>query len=233
MPELPAFIADFLVPRFAHPAVVQEVEVLAPQLRRVRFSGPALMGLHFQPGQEVKFRVTERSLRHYTPSAYDPVAGTLDVIFYLHGKGPGSDWAQQLQVGAPTQVLGPSGRGVLQKARTHVLLGDETALGLFHSFSASTRGQLMGAVEVDPGCERWPELAQVPGVQAVTRQEKRGEALISWIHQHSPQVAQDVVFYLIGHTDSILRLREKLLQAGWERRQLVSRPYWADGKRGL
>lgn len=232
MPELPAFFANVLLPRFARSARVAEVEHLAPQLRRISFEGPALQGLSFSPGQDIKLRVGESALRHYTPSAYNATRGRLEVLFYLHGNGPGSRWASQLQVNDEVHLLGPKGRFGLTQADVHVLLGDETALGLFHSFAHSARGQVVGAVEVNPGCEDWVQRVQIPGVVAVPRQIIRGKALLAWLQQQPPFASRALTFYLVGHQGTVLQLRDQLLRAGWSRAQVISCPYWAEGKSG-
>jgi hypothetical protein len=56
----------------------------------VRFQGEGLLGIRFTPGQEVEFRVDQRCFRHYTAAAFDSLLGEVDVVFYLHGDGPGA-----------------------------------------------------------------------------------------------------------------------------------------------
>jgi NADPH-dependent ferric siderophore reductase len=232
MPEMPAFLANVLEPRFARRTQVVEVKQLAEQLKHVRFEGEALRGVPFKPGQEIEFRVSERAFRHYTPSAMDTARGTVDVVFYLHGKGPGSAWASALAVGQSANVLGPGGRFELQPVKRHVFLGDETTLGLFACMAKDAAGHVTGAVEVEAGNEHWPSMTGL-SLPAVVRRGEHGEALLEWLRAHAGPEAGDTCFYLAGHTASIVRLRSELLALGWSRRQLLTKPYWADGKRGL
>ncbi|WPB73655.1 hypothetical protein KYC5002_31990 [Archangium violaceum] len=90
MPEMPAFLANVLEPRFARPARVVDVVDLAPSLRRVCLEGDSLKGVAFRPGDEIELRVSERAFRHYTPAVFEPATGSLEIVFYLHGRGPGS-----------------------------------------------------------------------------------------------------------------------------------------------
>ncbi|MEM9493720.1 MAG: siderophore-interacting protein [Myxococcota bacterium] len=232
MPELPAFLANVLEPRFARPAQVVEVEPLSPRFRRVRFAGQALRGVSFTPGQEIEFRVSARAFRHYTPSRFDAEAGEVEVIFFLHGHGPGSRWAAELATGREVNVLGPGGRLRLRDGREHVFLGDETTVGLFVAMAHAATARVVGAIELDT--DEHPVLEQIGlELDAIPRLGQRGEALLDWLgrNQQSPDIAR--CFYLAGHTGTIVRLRSALRSAGWERTCIRTKPYWADGKRGL
>lgn len=232
MPELPVFLANALEPRFARPAVVTDIHVLAPRLRRVRFEGPALQGVSFRPGQEIEFRVSDRAFRHYTPASFDRDAGHLEVVFFTHGHGPGSTWSRALERGHHVNVLGPGGRFGLRDARAHVLLGDETTLGLFACLARAARGDLLGAVEVDPDGRDFPQLTDLP-LLPVVRTAARGDALARWLESADLPDRSTTCIYLAGHTGSIVKLRADLRRRGWPRASIRTKPYWADGKRGL
>ncbi|QSQ12777.1 siderophore-interacting protein [Myxococcus landrumensis] len=233
MPEMPAVLANTLMPWFAKPSRVTRVETLAPRLRRVRFEGDALRGIAHAAGQEVEFRVGPTAFRHYTPSLMDPAGGAMEVIFYLHGQGPGSAWAEALKPGDAVDIIGPGGRlGVDLDAPAHLFLGDETCLGLFQAMIRALPSplRLLGAVEVEPGAEDWLARTGVP-LAAVVRRASRGEALSAWLKQN---VQPGATYYLAGHAGSIVALRKELLERhGCSRRSLRSKAYWADGKRGL
>jgi NADPH-dependent ferric siderophore reductase len=232
MPEVPAFLANVFVPRFGRAAEVTDVVEVAPALRKVRFAGQALRGVDFRPGQEVEFRVGDRAFRHYTPAHFDSRHGLLDVIFFHHGEGPGARWAGTLQPGQRVHVLGPGGRFGLQAGARHVLLGDETALGLFVCFTQAAPGRCLGAVELSTDAQAWPERIGLQ-LQVAQRTAARGDALAKWLDSAPIRPSDNVCFYLVGHTGSIVQLRERLLQRGFPRRSVRTKPYWADGKRGL
>ncbi|AKT36728.1 siderophore-interacting protein [Chondromyces crocatus] len=243
MPEVPAMLANVMEPWFARATRVTGVEDLAPRLKRVRFEGGSLRGLRFRAGQEVEFRVSETAFRHYTPSFFDGVAGALEVVFFLHGHGPGSHWASGLREGSTANVLGPGGKlGLDPFAATHVLLGDETSIGLFAAMGRSLPpgSRAVGAVELDAGCERWPGLAG-SALDGVARGKgPRGAPLRTWLEEHpawlEPRRAQkgDTTFYLSGHAGSIVELRRWLVEErGIPKGAIRTKAYWADGKRGL
>jgi NADPH-dependent ferric siderophore reductase len=233
MPELPIFLANTMEPWFARPARVRQIEEIAQRLRRVTFKGEALKGVSFQAGQEIEFRVSERAFRHYTPSRFDAKTGELEVIFYLHGKGPGSIWAENVSVHQSVGVLGPGGGfRVDPSAKKHLFLGDETCLGLFTAMTqALPAGSLcVGAVEVEPGAEKWPAAIGLP-LDPAPRRLLHGNALHDWLAVL--KMKPDAV-YLAGHAQSIARLRLLLTDTfNIPKRIIHTKPYWADGKKGL
>lgn len=128
MPEMPAFLANLLEPRFARAATVMAVEELAPRLRRVRFAGPALRGVSFRAGQEI---------------------------------------------GRPR------------------------------------------AARADPPPRPRRRAARVAAADDLAA------------------VHNDACFYLAGHATTIVRLRSTSLLAGWPKRSIRTKGYWAEGKRGM
>lgn len=121
----------------------------------------------------------------------------------------------------------------LQDASTLGLLGDETTLGLFTCLVSAARGRCIGAIEVGSAAQRDRPALVGLDLTAVERSGSRGEALLAWIEEADLSPGSDVCFYLAGHTGSIVRMRERLLRWGWPKRNIRTKPYWADGKRGL
>jgi NADPH-dependent ferric siderophore reductase len=223
MPTLPVFIADLVEPRFSTPVTVLSASMLGPRLKRVRFSSAALKRVAFRPGQEIEFRVSPREFRHYTPAYFDAANGTLDVVFFLHGLGPGSAWASALQVGSEANLLGPGG-GVRVRQEPLVLCGDETSLGLFESLSRTLRAHVV--VEEALGA-----VLSSASVTPLGRVGERGTVLAAWAQ--TAEVPHAATWVLAGHAGTIQRVRSALIERGIPRATIVSRPYWASGKRGL
>jgi NADPH-dependent ferric siderophore reductase len=183
----------------------------------------------------IEFRVDERAFRHYTPARYDTAIGELDVIFYLHGRGLGSAWAAELATGQEALVMGPGDVGIASPTRCdwHCFLGDETAVGALHALTTAlpAGATVVGAVEIEAG-EEAPARELLPQLAVLTRAPGNGDALAAWLTGATLPSGRGAA-YLIGHARSIQRLRDQLLARGLERRQIKSKPYWADGKRGL
>lgn len=113
---------------FRH-AVVSEITAIN-QYRFVRLSGQSLRGINWVPGQSVLIHLNTVKARAYTPITWDAEKGSALFLVFLHGNGPGSEWAVSTKVGddclfsTPRKcfdfhaVTGPS-----------LFFGDETSIG--------------------------------------------------------------------------------------------------------
>lgn len=131
---------------------VLRVVDLTPRMRRITVGGPELAGfislgsddhvkLFFPQTAEqhtaldnlelsagVKNKVMP-PMRDYTPRRYDLSTHELDLDFVLHGDGPASTWAAQVQPGQHLHIGGPRGSMIVPDIfDSYLLIGDETAL---------------------------------------------------------------------------------------------------------
>lgn len=130
---------------------VLRVVDLTPRMRRVTLGGPELAGfislgsddhiklLFPQNAQEqaalesptfnIKGDGPQPAMRDYTPRRYDLSKGELDIDFVLHGDGPASTWAEQVQVGQHLYIGGPRGSMIVPDIfDSYLLIGNETAI---------------------------------------------------------------------------------------------------------
>lgn len=130
---------------------VLRVVDITPRMRRVTLGGPELAGfislgsddhiklLFAQNAQEqaalesptfsIKGDGPQPAMRDYTPWRYDLDIGELDIDFVLHGDGPASTWAEQVQVGQHLYIGGPRGSMIVPDIfDSYLLIGDETAI---------------------------------------------------------------------------------------------------------
>lgn len=156
---------------------VFEVRRLGPRLVEVTFAGADLAGFElrvpaahlkvlFPPLGEDEPAVPEWGLeglvfpegvgrpamRTYTARRFDPDTLRLDVEFVLHGSGPGSTWASQVQVGDRAVVAGPGGGYPLDLgASSWLLAGDEIALPaiatILEALPATARVQVLAEMD--------------------------------------------------------------------------------------
>lgn len=228
MPQLPAFLTP-LTRLFGAPAEVAAIADLGPWLRRVRFTGEALAHKPWRPGQDVEFHVGDGAMRHYTPADWDSERGSFSVVFHLHGHGPGSRWAAGLAVGDAVRVLGPGGRHGMVAAQRHLIVGDETALGLAYALHAAQPAASHAVFEVDDDAAA--ARALLPFATVVHRAGGRGDALAAALRAAA---RPGDVAYLVGHAATMQRLRRLWID---ELRLPASaarvKAYWADGRRGL
>lgn len=81
------------------------------------------------PTFNVKGDGPQPAMRDYTPRSFDSSIGELDIDFVLHGDGPASTWAEQVQVGQHLYIGGPRGSLIVPDIfDSYLLIGDETAI---------------------------------------------------------------------------------------------------------
>ena len=130
---------------------VLRVVDITPRMRRVTLGGPELAGFislgsddHIKllfpqnaqeqaalesPSFSIKGDGPQPAMRDYTPRRYDLSIGELDIDFVLHGDGPASTWAEQVQVGQHLYIGGPRGSMIVPDIfDSYLLIGDETAI---------------------------------------------------------------------------------------------------------
>lgn len=240
MPKVPKWMANAMESLFSgsyHPVRVTAVNYLAGHLKKVRFEGDfSKLGKPFTPGNVIEFRVTDTEFRHYTPSFFDPDQGICDVLFYLHGKGPGSSWAEKIGVGDGTKLLGPGGKIKFDdQVSKHLCFGDETSLGLLKCMSdeASKRNHLCQSIaELDPAHAEWPGLLELKCITVSKDLLAVVQEAISRIEAYRNDPA-DTAFYLTGNARSIQVIRKYLTDRGVPGRRIHTEPYWSEGKAGL
>lgn len=234
MPTLPGILADPMTRWMGRAAAVTEIDQLSPGLTRVTFTGDALRNRQWVPGGEIEFRVSTRDFRHYTPAAFDDDAGRIEVVFQIHGDGPGVGWVRSLAVGDDVLVLGPGGHAWLRTGERHLMAGDASAVGHFEALLAAlpATATAFGVVEV-PAVDVAAAAALLPALTVVAETPTPGEATLGWLTSELPG-APDAA-YLAGHAQSIQRQRSLLCggAAGMSRRAVVTKPFWATGKAGL
>lgn len=230
---------DLTENEFGIPCVVTRTEYIDPRLKRVRFEGDFLRTSLF-PGNAIGFRVGQRDFRHYTPIFTDGDNGVCEVLFYLHGHGPGSRWAASLNAGQHVWLSGTGQTELITDSHYHFFFGDETSLGLFRNMKEAIEDQgdeYLGIVELGKEALHWPEAIGLsvetvvrtgdcpPASEAISCLQELDERLWkNWKH---------ATFYLAGSSASVRAFRLALMVEGISERAIKTCPYWSEGKRGL
>ena len=192
-------------------ATVQEVEALSPRVRRIRLSGPKMVGMSWTPGDKVKVEANGK-LTSYTPGRISDTEGWMDIIFHLHGNGRASQWAEAVEVGAQVKYLGPvkSVKPAKGTPDWALFIGDETTIGLAAALLEALPDTVhtFGAIEVAE--EDVPSVAgfSVP-LDAVTRDGLHGDALVSWLETQNLPTGKGMI-WLSGEALSVRALKRKL-----------------------
>jgi len=243
MPSVPKWFADTLekvTSKHYHPVTVTHTMYYTPELKLVRFEGEINSAV-FVPANVVEFRVSDTEYRHYTPSLYDAESQVCEVIFYLHGKGIGSRWAENLKKGDSMKLMGPGGRMSYQPGfDRHFVFGDETSLGLMRCMANAAQQYdhaFFGLTELEEEHVDWVRYLDIRDVMTTgSSMANPAQPAIELIDRWEGPFWEKIsttCFYLTGRARSIQQLRQFLLLKGVGSRQIKTYPYWAEGKKGL
>ena len=228
---------------------IEAVEDLTPRSKRIRVAGPKLIGLSWRPGDFVRMQVAgvidsltrlrvNDLVRSYSVWDADAEQGWVDFVVFEH-RTPGSvgeKWAQAARVGDYVVfVRDPRPIRLVSDAAWYLFVGEETAAAGF--------GSLLRAL---------PDDVPVLGVQqsdtadghitlprALTRVERHGGPAAASQQLVDAVAALDLpdepgVAYLAGEARTIQMVRTHLVsERGWKRRNIVTKPFWTPGKRGM
>lgn len=215
---------------------VVDVEQLTPRMRRISIGGDALAGLKWTPGQHVRVLIGSR-LRTYSVWRHDPTWEVLDLIAYDHGgDAPGTTWMRNARPGQEIAFLRPEGRLVVRQAAPyHLFAGEETASVAFGAMlrSLPSGTPVYGAVEA--GCAE-DQLDLDRELVRVCRNgaEAADSDLLAKTVSELDLPERPGVAYLAGEARTIQRIRTHLVkERGWDRRDVITKPFWTPGRRGL
>ncbi|MFY0530019.1 siderophore-interacting protein [Archangium gephyra] len=213
-------------------ATVTRVEDVGRRFRRLVLSGPALRGVNWTPGDKLQIFLPGIGTRTYTPLRWDPSTGETELLAYLHGDGPATQWAKTASPGAALQVFGPRSSLVVGGTSPAVVFGDETSLALARANGVPGRTVL----EVtDPGETRAAlDALGFSGATLVARQanEAHREALVDAVIK-ALQAHPGAPLVLSGRAAAIQVVRQGLKARGIGLATVKAKAYWAPGKVGL
>lgn len=216
--------------------VVTEVEYYDKYLKRIRYQGDDLKPVDWKPSQEVEFRVTDTEYRHYTPLCWNNIEGYTDVLFYLHGKGPGSLWAERIEVGEEILLIGPGGKFVMPPEADHVvMMGDETTLSAFKGMSDRLPHSIHKTCVLELGetSLQWAVKIGLSATVLETLSAERGLIQEIWLEDYLHENQEKNTYFLSGNANTIKKLRNLLIKAKVPPKQIFSKPYWMEGREGL
>lgn len=173
-------------------------------------------------------------IRTFTPRYHDDVHRELTLDVVLHDHGAATDWARAATIGDETAVSGP-GRSelVAESARSHLLVGDETAIPAI--------GQLLEWIDPDHDVEVHIEVA---APDAVIELPPHPGATVTWhgsVRGASPGTAMVAAVeavadladsvWVAGEAAAVQRIRTHLFdERGRTRANVTARGYWKHGR---
>ncbi|NJQ04420.1 siderophore-interacting protein [Streptomyces lonarensis] len=210
---------------------VTGAEQLSSRTRRLRIESPQLAGLAVEPGQQVRVLVGGLTLRTYSIWHYDP-SGAVELCVLDHAAdGPGARWGRSVAPGAQVRLRRPEGGFTLRpEAAHHVFVGDETASVAFGAMLAALPADAVvsGCIETATAADRLP-LTYGDRLEWVLRGET---SPADAVRRLAP--APGGIAYVAGEARDVQAVRRVLVQeAGWDRRAVLTKPFWTPGKKGM
>ena len=239
MPPVPQFVTNTVGRMFFSQAVVSEVVSLSGHFRLIEIEGEGLKKVTWIPGQKIQFHLGNLVNRTYTPVEWNPVKGTARFLAFLHGNGPGSEWASSLKQGSECQFIGPrSSLNLAERKGEAIFFGDETSIGaaLAHHQGCREPSRNAYIFEVSSlaesnevvhrlGLTQAKLIAKVPGGAHLAEVEKEIAA--------ATQAAVDPWWIFTGNAQAIQTIRKTLRSRLISSSHLSTKAYWAYGKKGL
>lgn len=228
---MPAALLNPVLDLLTLRATVTSAEPITARMRRLRVEGDALAGLDVRPGQQVRVLVGGLTLRTYSVWRHDP-SGAVELCVLDHSEGgPGARWGKSVGVGEQVRLRKPEGTFTLRpEAAHHVFVGEETASVAFGAMLAALPegARISGAVETESAADRLP-LAHSERLDWLTR---GGTSLPDAVQRLAPEPGG--IAYVAGEARTVQAVRQVLVrELGWDRRSVLTKPFWAPGKRGL
>lgn len=236
MGRVPKWLGDTIEGVYKKKSVLEarvvSVDYLDVNLKRVRLEGD-FCKVKLATGNSVKIQINETECRQYAIAAFEPETGCCEIIFYLHGKGTGSEWATKLGVGDIVKLIGPcSELKYVSNKENYFLFGDETSLGWMKGMEKVIEGNnqfFFGFVELEEKHYDWPSLME----SSVKVVPKSGDnpatptvAILQEWEDDFWETSEGIVFYLTGSTKSITAFHSFLLSKGIKSKQIKTEAYW-------
>jgi ferric-chelate reductase (NADPH) len=220
------------------PARVAAVTTLGG-FRLIELRGDGLKKSGWSPGDKLRVKTGDLELRTYTPLLWDDKQGLAQLLAWLPGKGPGSEWASNARVGESFFFKGPKESLKLSKAEEGpvVFFGDETAVGAAAALRRMRpRDEALRFIfELEE-----PDDAQVAlialGMPDAVRVGKSPDGshlkvIRKQIQEWAGQMENPRIF-LVGNQESVKELKSRLSDKLPDAK-IKAKVYWREGKAGL
>lgn len=235
MSSFTARLADAASGVLLSTAQVTKVRSLPGGFTVVELTAEAFRRAAWVPGARLRLRARRGTLalRTYTPVNEDSARGTVELIGFVHGDGPGSRWFRLAAAGDTAEVLGPQ-RSIDLRSTTGsvVFIGDESSVGLAVALQSQNRqvSYLFEARDPDGLASALAVLRIGEQVTVLPRETDRAR-LLRQARNAAPGTPYTIV--VTGDAATVHAIRRDSRQ--WTRipERTIGKAYWAQGRTGL
>lgn len=235
---LPQFVTSTVTRMLFRSAVVSEVLPLSGHFRLIQLEGDELKEVAWTPGQKIQVHLGNLVCRTYTPIEWNSAEGRTQFVAFLHGNGPGSEWASSVRQGATCQFIGPrSSLDFNAKKGQTIFFGDETSIGAavahkrnskyaewMYLFEVSSIPESQAVVE-RLGLSNAKLIAKSPGARHLFEVER--------LMMEANMTAPALHWIFTGNAQSIQEVKKSLRNRRFTVDRGSTKAYWAYGKKGL
>lgn len=241
-PERPAVepasrLGQALLRLLMRQARIVATERLADRFKLITLEGPALADVTWMPGQKIQIAMGSAfNARTYTPLEWNRAAGRTCILGFEPGGGPGSAWVRDVEAGDRCDLFGPRGSLDLRRVpQMALVIGDETSIGLAYALAHQDPSRSVTCLFEAGDIERMQQvLAQLGMGEAQLFAKRSGDAHLDAMAAALPAfAAAGAGFVLTGRAAAVQRLRQHLKRYGVPAANILTKAYWAPGKRGL
>lgn len=190
------------------------------------------------PGQKIQVHLGGLVCRTYTPIEWNSVEGRTRIVAFLHGNGPGSEWASSVKPGALCQFIGPRASldFTANKGQT-IFFGDETSIGaaVAHERSSNyAEWRYLFEVSSLPGSQEVIERLVLKDAKLIAKLPRAGHLFeVERLMMEADMVAPAAHWIFTGNAQSIQELKKALRNRHLTPTRASAKAYWAYGKKGL
>ncbi|MDZ3831883.1 MAG: siderophore-interacting protein [Sphingopyxis sp.] len=249
-PHSPWNPLPYLFAKHFSEARILSSESLGPRWRAIRLHCPDMPRLRYVAGQHVRIELRApfsvygllrpiETMRTYTIWDWDEDNHSFELRVFLHEcDGIGLNWAHRVRSGDRLRFWGPQGDfRVNRAARSHIFVGDETAMAAFGPMMRDLPHDnlAMALIEVECADDR----LSLPTTAATRWLYREGQSPVASRALLNALTDTDLpdgatMAYVAGEAKTCQLIRDHLLaRRGWDRSQILVKPFWAPGKRGL
>ncbi|SDG79933.1 siderophore-interacting protein [Chitinophaga filiformis] len=208
----------FLMSRIGKPAHVIAAEYITDSLLAITLHMPEFV--KWRSCQHLKFETEKSHFRDYTLAQWAESSKQGTLLIDVGHKGPGSNWARQLQPGQSLVYAGPGGGFHQPTNAPHlVCIGDASAIGQFTSLYHRTESsqQLHALI-----CHQQALPATILEMPVITTYGHVA-GIERWLLQQ-PLPMHDTTFYTAGNIPLVVQIKKLLKRLGAQ--QVKAQGFW-------
>lgn len=237
MPGLRSLLSDLISDVVLSPVHVAEVESIGTRFTQIRIEGHVFEDCRWTPGDKLQLRVQRGSvaLRTYTPINWQADPGSVELIAFHHGRGPGARWFDSASVGTECEVFGPSRSIDLSDSVGNVVfIGDETSVALADALRSVNPLSRFIFEATDPGpiSSVLTTLGFPDTVEIVVKSNDR-RPLLEHAREAGEEFGSAFDFVVSGDAATVSAARRAMRHWHDLRPRIKARAYWAKGRSGL